>query len=39
MVDDLSFADEYRAENWVKAYISSWNDWRYELKSLQGGLK
>lgn len=31
MVDDLQLADIVKAENWVKSYISSWNDWTFEI--------
>ena len=34
MVHDLLFADSYRAALWVKAYISTWNDWAYKLEEM-----
>lgn len=35
LVDDLSFTDLYRAELWVKAYISSFPCWDYVIKTKQ----
>lgn len=32
LVDDLLFSDAYRAELYVKAYISSYPTWTYTLK-------
>lgn len=34
MVQDLLFANAYRAELWVKAYVSTWNDWTYKLEEI-----
>lgn len=39
LVEDMNFADGYRAEQWVKSYVSSWNDWSYVIKPLQAGDK
>lgn len=32
MVDNLSFDSIWKAEDWVKAYVSSYNDWSYVIK-------
>lgn len=32
MVDDKDFASAKDAEDWVIAYISSFNDWSYEMR-------
>lgn len=34
MLDDLYFGDKVKAENWVRAYISSWNNWDYKMEIL-----
>lgn len=34
LIDDLLFASPYKAEEWVKAYITTWNDWKYTLETL-----
>lgn len=31
MIDDLSMASQYKAEEWVKSYISSYFGWDYVI--------
>jgi hypothetical protein len=33
LVEDLLFASTIEAEDWCKAYISSWQDYSYEIIS------
>jgi hypothetical protein len=35
MLDNLQFYSEYEAVNWCKSYVSSFNDWRFELVLLK----
>ncbi len=38
MVDDLAFASQYKAEEWVKNYISGFLSWDYEIIVLTKGI-
>lgn len=31
MLDNLYFSNAFKAEDWVKAYISTWPTWSYEV--------
>lgn len=39
IVSDLAFASQYKAEEWVKSYISSFMGWDYEIIYLTRGVK
>ncbi len=36
LVDDLLFASQYKAEEWLKSYISSFMGWTYVIIPLGG---
>ena len=36
IVDNIHFPNAYHAEMWAKAYVSSWNDWTYQLILKEG---
>jgi hypothetical protein len=35
LVDDIAAYTDYEAECWAKAYVSSYNDWEYEILPLE----
>ena len=38
MVDDLAFPSQYKAEEWIKAFISGQMGWDYEILGLTKGI-
>lgn len=36
LVDNLMLASVTKAEEWVKSYVSSYNDWTYEIIKKRG---
>lgn len=35
LVEDVYLANEFKAIDWVKAYISSWQTWTYTLEKMK----
>lgn len=35
IVEGVRLYSKAEAEQWVKCYVSSWNDWKYEVKELK----